>query len=1145
MNVGLHDLRTDAALVKAALARRPKAFEALIARHQSRGEALALAIGVRPEALPDVLQEAFLRGFQNLSQLRKPDSFQSWFLQIVRNTARTSLRNRGRMSFSPELEPEVRTVADEVEMNEVRSELWRAVDGLSEGVREAICLYYYEGESVKAVARSLGISRSAAKDRLQRGRDALRDKMWRKFGEAIREMVPSSRERRRRARKMSLLMISTTSLEQAPAGLAGEGVAPATGGLGGGALVGGLIAMGGKKIAALTFGALVLLAVGVTVFRGDGSPEEEPGGSIGRGTLAARNRGGEKSDVIEPTSEILVEVEAEFRAPDGPPPPPVDFAAIDRDRDLFGVVMNASEDPVAGARVETVIYPWRRVSVMDMKAALVEQKGPATRTASDGTFAVRLRRGQLVDLQVSAEGYATIKISQCVAGGRVKVVLPGAAGLEVVATDEEKRPVPGVQVQTWRPDSARPGGGMYDNRDGVTDADGRCLFTAMAPGDVWILVRHDTLGDPGLQRPEILEGATLTYLVTMPTGRTIRGRVTDATTGAPIEGARMGGDWTFRRAVLTAADGRYVFRGWIPGQGYKDLTAVAEGFGRQSKPVPAEGDLNFELERGHEATGQVVGQDRQPVEGAVVTAFVSRWGRRQEIDTRSARTDPDGRFLLTGLRTDFAAHNLMVQARGQARSHFGIDHRQVKDGRIDLGILTLSAARNLEGRVLDSGGMPLSRIRVTLSGPGVSAASLPIGMSYGREEDRMTDDIGRFRFPDVPPGKYALSVQIESRPLVKQDIHIPPDRDVLDVEVIVQTGQALTVRVEDSSGRPIAGAGVSAGWGRSHWITVRTDDTGAARLQGLPSSEVSVSVDGYVSGHLSSSAEKVVPSGQEIRVVLQDAAEIRGVVLGPDRRPLPAMYVEATRPTDGNRITSAYSDESGVFSMRCAPGMALDLAINGHRQGKKRVGELTAYRGESRGVVAPALDVQIRTWEIAFDRSLIVIVHDPDGNPVPSVNVVLSGSGVPADSRSQVTDAEGRVRVDGLTGESILITVLKPTMDSPLPEGTIGFKQTEVVPDGQEVVVSFSRGVLIRGVILDPDGQLVEMATVRAMQDGRGWGWGLTDESGRFSLAVAPDQTYRLDVRHFSTRYSDYLVGSLPGVVPPADGITMRLSTEK
>ena len=238
----------------------------------------------------------------------------------------------------------------------------------------------------------------------------------------------------------------------------------------------------------------------------------------------------------------------------------------------------------------------------------------------------------------------------------------------------------------------------------------------------------------------------------------------------------------------------------------------------------------------------------------------------------------------------------------------------------------------------------------------------------------MTDDIGRFRFPDVPPGKYALSVQIESRPLVKQDIHIPPDRDVLDVEVIVEMGQALTVSVEDPSGRPIAGAGVSAGWGRSHWITVRTDDTGAARLQGLPSSEVSVSVDGYVSGHLSSSAEKVVPSGQEIRVVLQDAAEIRGVVLGLDGRPLPAMYVEATRPTDGSHITGAYSDESGVFSMRCAPGTALDLAINGHRQGKKRVGELTAYRGESRGVVAPALDVQIRTWEIAFDRSLTVIV---------------------------------------------------------------------------------------------------------------------------------------------------------------------------
>ena len=115
--------------------------------------------------------------------------------------------------------------------------------------------------------------------------------------------------------------------------------------------------------------------------------------------------------------------------------------------------------------------------------------------------------------------------------------------------------------------------------------------------------------------------------------------------------------------------------------------------------------------------------------------------------------------------------------------------------------------------------------------------------------------------------------------------------------------------------------------------------------------------------------------------------------------------------------------------MNRGPGTVHDLVINGIRQGKKRAVDLTAYRGESRGVVAPALDVQIRTWEVPFDRSLTVIVHDPDGNPVPSAPVALGGSGVPVESESLVTDAEGRVRVDGLTGESKFITVLMP-MDS-------------------------------------------------------------------------------------------------------------------
>ena len=65
-------------------------------------------------------------------------------------------------------------------------------------------LYYYEGESVKSVARALGVSRTGVKNRLRRGRDLLREKLWREFGDCLRDMLPSTRDWQRGARRLTL-----------------------------------------------------------------------------------------------------------------------------------------------------------------------------------------------------------------------------------------------------------------------------------------------------------------------------------------------------------------------------------------------------------------------------------------------------------------------------------------------------------------------------------------------------------------------------------------------------------------------------------------------------------------------------------------------------------------------------------------------------------------------------------------------------------------------------------------------------------------------------------------------------------------------------------------------------------------------------
>ena len=196
--------KSDAALVQATLRNEPGALDTLIYRYEQRALAITLALGVDRQRAGDVVQEAFFRGIRGLKDLRDPDLFGHWFLSIVRNTARTSLGKGRDQQWTPELERPGRAESDPLERDELALILRGKVRELPEGVREAVYLYYYEGESVKAVADILQVTRPAVKNRLQKGRDLLREKLWREMGETIREMIPSSRKRRLAARQLAL-----------------------------------------------------------------------------------------------------------------------------------------------------------------------------------------------------------------------------------------------------------------------------------------------------------------------------------------------------------------------------------------------------------------------------------------------------------------------------------------------------------------------------------------------------------------------------------------------------------------------------------------------------------------------------------------------------------------------------------------------------------------------------------------------------------------------------------------------------------------------------------------------------------------------------------------------------------------------------
>ena len=208
-------VKSDARLVRDALRDRGDGFERLVHRYQGKAYAVARAAGVSPSTIEDVVQESFLRALRSLPELRDPARFSPWFLAIVRNCAFSEMRERrGRGTERLSAEPSIDDPGFAgLETAELRERLWAAVAQLSPGAREAICLYYQEGLSVRQVARSLDLSVSAVKVRLHEGRKQLRERLWRELGPALRGAMPSSREMRRRGRALTLLALSAVSSE--------------------------------------------------------------------------------------------------------------------------------------------------------------------------------------------------------------------------------------------------------------------------------------------------------------------------------------------------------------------------------------------------------------------------------------------------------------------------------------------------------------------------------------------------------------------------------------------------------------------------------------------------------------------------------------------------------------------------------------------------------------------------------------------------------------------------------------------------------------------------------------------------------------------------------------------------------------------
>lgn len=160
-----------------------EAFSELVERHRVIAAAKAFGALGDVHLTADAVQEAFLKAWQKIGELREPERFSGWFLAIVQRASVDVSRRRGRASVRERSWEELgagdgAALAEpsgaELLIRRERGERIRqALRALPPEYREVIILKHAEGRSYREIARLLGTSIKAVESRLFRARQHL------------------------------------------------------------------------------------------------------------------------------------------------------------------------------------------------------------------------------------------------------------------------------------------------------------------------------------------------------------------------------------------------------------------------------------------------------------------------------------------------------------------------------------------------------------------------------------------------------------------------------------------------------------------------------------------------------------------------------------------------------------------------------------------------------------------------------------------------------------------------------------------------------------------------------------------------------------------------------------------------------------
>jgi len=195
-----------------------EAFTDLVRQFQDMAVGYARTILHDPHLAQDAAQEAFVQMLGDLPTLRDPAAFVGWFRRLVfkfcdRQTRRADWSSQS-LPQEDVMDLSTTDPQSEVELQQERAVVHRAIEALPDIQRETVLLYYMGDQSQARIASFLEISEGTVKKRLFDARATLKGSMISMVQDSLHEEAPSRTASFERRVVTSVLPLQVSVWEQ-------------------------------------------------------------------------------------------------------------------------------------------------------------------------------------------------------------------------------------------------------------------------------------------------------------------------------------------------------------------------------------------------------------------------------------------------------------------------------------------------------------------------------------------------------------------------------------------------------------------------------------------------------------------------------------------------------------------------------------------------------------------------------------------------------------------------------------------------------------------------------------------------------------------------------------------------------------------